>query len=57
MGNDGTDNFDVTLGSFDSSQIADLDGIYILDTLGRIIDLNNTGRDVGLISIPLSNGS
>ena len=36
-----TDNFDVTMGSFDSAQIADLVGIYILDTLGRIINLNN----------------
>ena len=38
-----TDNFDVTMGSFDSAQIADLVGIYILDTLGRFLNLNNVG--------------
>ena len=37
----GTDNFDITFGSFDSAQIADLVGIYILNTLSRIIDLKN----------------
>ena len=46
------------MGSFDSVQIADLVGIYILDTLGRFLDLNNIRiyRDDGLISIPNSNG-
>ena len=29
-----TDNFDVTMGLFDSAQIANLVGIYILDTIG-----------------------
>ena len=28
-------NFNVTVGSFDSAQIANLAGIYILDTLGK----------------------
>ena len=38
-----TDNFDVPMGSYDSAQIADLMGIYILDTLGRIRDLKIVG--------------
>ena len=52
-----TDNFDVTMGSFDYAQITDLVGIYILDTLGRFLDLNHGGihRDDRLISIPNSN--
>ena len=29
--------------SFDSAQIADLVGIYILDTLGRFLNLSNVG--------------
>ena len=53
-----TDNFDVTMGSFDHAQIADLVGIYILDTLNRFLNLNNAGiyRDYGLISILNSKG-
>ena len=31
-----TDNFDVAMGLFDSVEISDLVGIYILDILGRI---------------------
>ena len=31
------------MGSFDSAQIANIEGIYILDTLGRFLDLNNIG--------------
>ena len=52
------DNFDVSMGAYDSSQIADLIGIYILDTLSRIIELKYIGiyRDDGLIYIPDSNG-
>ena len=52
-----TDNFNVTLGSFDSAQIADFVGIYILDTLGRFLNLNHVEiyRDDGLISLPNSN--
>ena len=51
-----TDNFDVTMGSFDSAQIADLVGMYILDMLGRFLNLNNISiyGDDGLISIPNS---
>ena len=53
-----TDNFDVAIGSFDSAQNTDLVGIYILDTLGRFLNLSNIGiyRDDGLIFIPNSNG-
>ena len=52
-----TNNFDITMGSFDSAQIADLVGIYILDTLGRFLNLKNVRiyRDGGLISVPNSN--
>ena len=52
-----TNNFDVTMGLFDSAQIADLVGIYILDTLERFLNLNciNIYRDE-LISISNSNG-
>ena len=45
------------MGSFNSVQIVDLVGIYILDTLGRIMNLNDISmyRDDGLISNPKSN--
>ena len=45
------------MGLFDFVQIADFVGIYILDTPGRFLNLNNVGiyKD-GLISIPNSNG-
>ena len=48
------DNFDVTMGSFDTKQF----NRNILDTLGRIINLSQIGlyRDDGLIFIPDSNG-
>ena len=54
----GNDNFDVTMGSFDSVQITGLVGIYILYTLGRITNSNNISiyRVHGLISIPNING-
>ena len=54
-----TDNFDITMGSSDFALIADLVGIYILDTLGRFLDLSNIRiyRDDGLISIPNRNDS
>ena len=47
-----TDNFDITMESFDSAQIAELEGMYILDTLGRFLNLNNAiiYRDDGFIS-------
>ena len=52
------DNFDVPMGAYDSAQVADLVGIYILDTLGRIVNLQQVGlyRDDGIIYIPDSNG-
>ena len=34
----GSDNFDVPMGGYDSAQIADLVGLYILDTLSKIIN-------------------
>ena len=37
------DNFDVPMGAYDSAQVADLVGIYILDTLGRIVNLEQVG--------------
>ena len=33
------DNFDVPMGAYDSAQVDTLIGIYILDTLGRIVNL------------------
>ena len=33
----GSDNFDVPMGGYDSSQIAHLVGLYILDILSRIV--------------------
>ena len=33
------DNFDVPMGAYDSAQVANLIGIYILDTLGCIVNL------------------
>ena len=36
----GLDNFDVPMGGYDSAQIANLVGLYILDTLSRIVDPN-----------------
>ena len=53
-----TDNFDVIMCLFDSAQIIDFVGIYILDTLGRFLDSSNITlyRDDGFISIPNSNG-
>ena len=52
------DNFDVPMGAYDSAQVADLAGIYILDTLGRIVNLEQEGlyRYDGIIYIPDSNG-
>ena len=52
-------NFDVPMGGYDSSQIADLVGLYILHVLNRIIKLDHVGsyRDDGLMYIPNSNGA
>ena len=51
-------NFDVPMGGYDSSQIADLVGLYILHILNRIINSEQLGlyRDDGIIYIPNSNG-
>ena len=52
-----TDNFDVPMGANNQAQIADQIGIYILDTLSRIIDSKQIGlyRDDRLIFIMKSN--
>ena len=34
----GLDNIDVPMGGYDSTQIADLMGLYVLNTLSRIVD-------------------
>ena len=54
----GLDNFDVPMGGYDSSQIADLVGLYILNMLTRIISLQQLGLywNDGLLYIPNSNG-
>ena len=51
-------NFDVPMEGYDSSQIADLVGLYILHMLNRIISSEQIGlyHDDGLIYIPNSNG-
>ena len=52
------DSFDVPMGAYDSAQVADLVGIYILDTLGRIVNWEQVELywDDGIIYIPDSNG-
>ena len=47
------DNFDIPVGAYDSAQVTDLIGIYILDTLGRIFILEQVGlyQDDGIIFI------
>ena len=46
------------MGAYDSVLVADLVGIYILDTLGRIVNLEQVAfyRDDGIIYIPEHNG-
>ena len=65
LGNNGTTwiksgpvNFDVPIGGYDSSQIADLVSLYILHILNRIISSEQLGlyRDHGIMYIPNSNG-
>ena len=50
--------FDVAMGSFDSAQVSDLIGLYILNTLSRFIDKKDIGlyRDDGLMIVRESNG-
>ena len=52
------DNFNVPMGTYDSAQVADLIRIYILDTLGRIVNLKQVGLywDDGIIFFLDSNG-
>ena len=54
----GLDNFDVSIGGYDFSQIADLVGLYILNMLTRIISPQQLGlyHEDGLLYIPNSNG-
>ena len=40
----GLDNFDIPMGGYDSAQIADPVGLYILNTLSRTIDLIQIGK-------------
>ena len=53
------DNFDISMGTYNTAQIAELISIYILDTQGRIIDLKQVGLywNDGFIFIPDSNGT
>ena len=53
------DNFDVHMGANDSAQVADLIRINILDTLGRIVNVEQVGlyQDDGIIFIPDSKAS
>ena len=54
----GSENFDVPMEGYDSAQIADLVGLYILDTLSRIINPVQIGlyHNDGLIYISSSDG-
>ena len=54
----GLDNFDVPMGRYDSAEIADLVGLYILDTLSRIVDPIQLGlyHNDGILYIPDSDG-
>ena len=54
----GWDNFDVPMGGYDSAQKADLVGLYILNTLSRIVDPIQIGlyRNDSILYIPNSNG-
>ena len=54
----GLENFDVPMGGYDSSQVADLVCLYILNMLTRIISHQQAGlyHVDGLIYIPNSNG-
>ena len=54
----GLGNFDVPKRGYDSSQIADLVGLYILNVFTRIISPEQLGlyHDDGLIYFPKSNG-
>ena len=51
-------NLDVPKGAYDSAQVAELIGIYILDTLDRIVNLEQVElyQDDGIIFIPDRNG-
>ena len=51
-------NFDVAMDAYDSAQVPDLIGIYILDTFGRIVNLERVGlyQDDGIVFTPDSNG-
>ena len=52
------DNFNVPMGTYDSAQVADLIGIYILDMLDCIVNLEHMElyQDDRIIFIPDSNG-
>ena len=52
------DNFDGPMGAYDSALVADLIGIYFLDMLGRIVNLEPVGLywDDGIIFILDRNG-
>ena len=52
------DLFDVTIGSNDSSEVAELVGLYLLDQLGRKFGKNQIGlyRDDGLVILPTTSG-
>ena len=54
----GLDNFDVPMGGYDSAQIADLVGLYILNTLDRTVDPIQIGlyQDDSILYIPNSDG-
>jgi hypothetical protein len=52
------DCFDVTMGSYDGAEICEFVGLYILDLLSKIININDLGlyRDDGLIAMHKKSG-
>ena len=50
--------FDVTMGSYDSSEIAELVGLYLLNELEKRFGKGNIGlyRDDGLCMLPFTSG-
>ena len=51
------DNFDIPMSAYNLAQVADLIGIYISDTLGRIVNLDQVElyRDDRIFAVPDSN--
>ena len=40
---DGNEDFDVSMGCYDGAEVCELEGPFILNQLGPVIDKNDTG--------------